>query len=301
MEDGDGDVDEETRALQIAIMLSLKEEEAAAREVPSIRCEICEEDYKENDMYRVSFCCNHRYCARCILEIFSHRNSPLYTCPGCKANGKSDYEPHFIPPVAFMLIDPHFASQVPGVAQYLVNGNQLRPFISCEPSRSAAARQCNTCPRCSSFVPATNTTEVNQNIMRCVRNECGFVYCHKCSREWHSGLPCVEESETVAKDAQFIEKYSKRCPGCSTAVIHYRGHGCHRVSCPRCSTYFCYICSAPVKKHPSGVEALDLSTCICSIFCNDTRDSCGCIPCPDCKKGAPCSKCDGDCVVCKPI
>jgi len=126
----------------------------------------------------------------------------------------------------------------------------------------------------------------------------------------------------------YIAATNKRCPGrnCGEGISHYHGHNCHHMKCrnPPCRTEFCYICRADGRKNEEerGINCF----CLCpplidpiygsqpttwSTFCKSiTNESdillypvphdkrCGCVFCPDCTPGHPCSTCDGNCDVC---
>ena len=51
----------------------------------------------------------------------------------------------------------------------------------------------------------------------------------------------------------------KECPLCKTSIIHYRGHGDHKIVCKKCLTWFCYLCSYVFKEHGSRSSS-DTST-----------------------------------------
>ena len=119
----------------------------------------------------------------------------------------------------------------------------------------------------------------------------------------------VKAGPDTSSTAAFVEATSKPCPQCSFRITHYHGHACHHIKpgtgCPNCGTHFCYRC---LQRGTSG------SVCGCRLFCvnedierhvalvpfpHDTR--CGCTFCSDCRPGAPCSQCNGGCVVCRGV
>eukprot|EP00887_Chlorella_sp_A99_P000419 scaffold13.g419.t1 len=111
------------------------------------------------------------------------------------------------------------------------------------------------CPRCS-----TVALEDSDSCAQCPR--CFFVFCSLCSEGWHPGSQCVSaetklamlrhkmrggskaviadlrrREQELASLAQ-IEKTSKRCPACGTAV--QKAEGCNKMTCGGCGAFFCY-------------------------------------------------------------
>jgi hypothetical protein len=114
----------------------------------------------------------------------------------------------------------------------------------------------------------------------------------------------------------YINATTKSCPNCNCQITHYHGHGCHHIKpgagCPYCGIHWCYKCRST---EAQNIALRNNSTsCLCggwSNFCEPitnpvqiVRDPiphdnrCGCVFCPDCRQGHPCSGCDGNCVVC---
>jgi hypothetical protein len=142
------------------------------------------------------------------------------------------------------------------------------------------------------------------------------------SVSWHEGLSCTKallKAKAMVRDNQdqdqnqaFIEATTMPCPKCNTRVTRWHGHECHHIGfttngCPYCKIDWCYACGTAGESNGCG------STPPCSVFCSETDISkfidssngwpkdnrCGCQICPDCKVGAPCALCRGNCVVCK--
>jgi len=178
-----------------------------------------------------------------------------------------------------------------------------------------------------------------------VRRECGRYFdggevkpfcaqkveCPYCSQEscrwckgtdWHVGLNCVQaqikdQLENPDASKRLVAATTKKCPYCNNAVTRYHGHGCHHIGygiggCPGCSKHWCFVCRGEFGKCGCDYQG--------STFCKQddiaqyledaeggfSRDGrCGCLICPDCKPGHPCTSgsmgCNGECVVCKGI
>ena len=146
---------------------------------------------------------------------------------------------------------------------------------------------------------------------------------------WHEGLSCtkallkakamVRDNQDQNKNQAFIEATTMPCPNCNYRITHYHGHECHHISpmtegCPNCKTHWCYACGTAGNtgpwwcgSTPTCAERLGRGYCIntdISKFIDSSNgwpkdNRCGCQICPDCKVGAPCKLCGGNCVVCK--
>jgi hypothetical protein len=149
------------------------------------------------------------------------------------------------------------------------------------------------------------------------------VVCPHCRKHFHlgaevQGIPGMVARGEMDKDtAYFAMITTKACPNeaCLERITHYHGHHCHNISpdtdgCPRCHQHFCYVCQLPhgTPGHYSRNPACPHGNSFCDNmnirahvvlepFPHDSR--CGCPICPDCRRGAPCENCDGDCVVCE--
>jgi ankyrin repeat protein len=121
----------------------------------------------------------------------------------------------------------------------------------------------------------------------------------------------------------FIRATTKKCPNtaCINRESHFHGHNCHHVhrGCQSCGSKFCYKCLATEQENITIRGRASSCKCGCwSNFCSpfetdediqnflvlepypfDVR--CGCQICNTCRKGAPCSMCSGNCVVCRGV
>ena len=175
--------------------------------------------------------------------------------------------------------------------------------------------------------------------MKLMKFECGWCETEMCRRcrnfrtggsvPWHEGITCqnsmlaakamVRDNQDQNKNQALIEATTMPCPNCNFRVTHWHGHECHHISpstsgCPNCQTHWCYACGTAGSKGPwwcgstpTCAERLGRGYCTNTDILNHIHDSsgwpqddrCGCQFCPDCKEGAPCSLCGGNCVVCK--
>ena len=151
-----------------------------------------------------------------------------------------------------------------------------------------------------------------------------------CNNPYGESVPAIKRSlsseivklntDDFSVTDNFIAATTKPCPSCGFRATHYHGHACHHISpgqgCPRCHTHYCYMCRS------TAAENLQLrgkeQSCRCgswSSFCSAFRsredvqnyltcqpyphdNRCGCVICPDCRFGSPCSMCPGQCDVC---
>ena len=126
----------------------------------------------------------------------------------------------------------------------------------------------------------------------------------------------------------YILATTKRCPGlnCGQGISHFHGHHCHHMTCNNqaCRNKFCYICVSDraTNERERGLYCFcacppivddfgDLSQAVWGTFCKPIENPediilnpvphdrrCGCVFCPECRPGSPCSTCPGTCAVC---
>lgn len=187
------------------------------------------------------------------------------------------------------------------------------------------------CPKCKTFVVSFASQHVPSG--RCPNPKCCALFCrlcgsdydseaecsskqqqkshvHVCAKQTAEGLETVLTTTTTTTTSSSLKKCGdgsgipsssqptaisvcKKCPQCSTPVLHYRDHQCHRVKCAYCMAEFCYNC---LQITESGVK-----TTSCTKNCNPScDDTCGCPICQECTPGRPCSACSGCCPSCRP-
>ncbi len=146
------------------------------------------------------------------------------------------------------------------------------------------------CPKCNAWSCGC----VGGSVARCPSSACAALYCVLCKESAHAGRTCDEASGAArAKEDSvsraYLEKVAKPCPLCAMPITHFKGHGCHHMTCPNptCRHQFCWVCL--VGWIPDG-------GCHCDLTCSDR---CQCLQCDECAPGGPhCKACLGSCPVC---
>lgn len=78
--------------------------------------------------------------------------------------------------------------------------------------------------------------------------DCGYAFCAVCKKGWHGELVrCFprREAELSAEEKateEYLRRYTSPCPTCSAPC--QKQMGCNHMICFKCSTHFCYLCSA---------------------------------------------------------
>jgi E3 ubiquitin-protein ligase RNF14 len=78
--------------------------------------------------------------------------------------------------------------------------------------------------------------------------DCSYAFCRTCEAGWHGELQyCrpqnpLELTPEERASEEYIRRHSSPCPTCGTPC--QKSHGCNHMICFRCSTHFCYLCSA---------------------------------------------------------
>ncbi|KAK2747085.1 translation termination inhibitor protein itt1 [Myotisia sp. PD_48] len=82
-----------------------------------------------------------------------------------------------------------------------------------------------------------------------VCEDCSFAFCSVCKKSWHGPVAfCaptrrireISAEEKASED--YMETYTTRCPTCLARC--QKSSGCNHMQCFKCSTHFCYLCSA---------------------------------------------------------
>jgi E3 ubiquitin-protein ligase RNF14 len=90
---------------------------------------------------------------------------------------------------------------------------------------------------------------VDDRLVVCENEECGFAFCRLCKRSWHGeflrcGAVGPRDEAELSKEEKASEEYIRRntseCPSCLCAV--QKSRGCNHMTCFQCRTHFCYIC-----------------------------------------------------------
>jgi len=102
----------------------------------------------------------------------------------------------------------------------------------------------------SSFRSCLSSMEVEQKqtqkspltpVVKCLECDTEFCYFHSNA---HTGRTCEEYDRELEqrdeKSAEYLRKHSKCCPKCGMSV--QKVEGCNQMQCPKCQTYFCWLC-----------------------------------------------------------
>lgn len=117
-------------------------------------------------------------------------------------------------------------------------------------------------------------------------------------------LKRAQQAEDEAKAQAMLNATAKPCPRCGLRAEHWRGHGCHHITCrgqysKPCHHSWFYVCGQDYHGPANGCPSHGSTNC---------SNRCDCIPCPDCRPptpghpdGHPCGQCGGPvwgCTVC---
>lgn len=79
--------------------------------------------------------------------------------------------------------------------------------------------------------------------------DCGFAFCSRCGQSWHGEFKyCIplERKEAITEEEkasiEYLRMHTTPCPTCAAPC--QKTQGCNHMSCFRCQTHFCYLCSA---------------------------------------------------------
>jgi hypothetical protein len=248
-------------------------------ELEQISCLIC---MQETELFRITFCCNHKYCRDCVEQCFKKSESGLPRCPDCVANGLptvKTIESRGIAPEAHMFMDPCLINQInPG----LCHSRHILPFVKNNYAKELTA----SCPKCDTLTYGYSTN-FDRDCRRCSNPKCALLFCRRCASQYHGTDTCPLKIDPA--DSEYMKKNVRRCPNCNETIQHLRNHGCHHVKCPTCSLQICYACG--------NARSFCEKERRCPIYCNDR---CSCPDCEECKPGKRCSTCTG-CQKCKTV
>jgi len=125
----------------------------------------------------------------------------------------------------------------PGVFRFISTSLRFQFLVkSREYSTPAGSRVYCSNPKCSAFLAASGNIKRN---LTC--NDCDTISCSQCKSNAHPGEDCSEHQSTLALRETATANKWQTCPGCHTIVE--LSQGCYHITC-RCSTQFCYLCSA---------------------------------------------------------
>lgn len=292
----------------VASMLRESHENAERQKVEMERrpeCPICMD--RVDKMYQVTYTCEHTCCWSCIKNhttVTLNSNGDVVRCPMCPkvvavALGRYYPETACIPPQAIGLIDPLLfklaaaenpikRDQPDPVVPRFARSRQMEAFLQ----GSKDVDKMSMCPKCNAWSRGC----VGDSVARCSSATCAMLYCVLCKESVHIGRTCDEASgaarakeDSVSK--AYLKKVSKPCPRCAAPITHYKGHGCHHMTCPNpsCRHQFCWVCLS------KWVVDGGNTACRCVLSCTG---QCGCLPCDECTPGRHCNACTGNCPVC---
>jgi E3 ubiquitin-protein ligase RNF14 len=79
--------------------------------------------------------------------------------------------------------------------------------------------------------------------------DCGFAFCSRCNQSWHGEFyycsPARDKDELTAEEKatlEYMKLHSTKCPTCGAPA--QKSMGCNHMTCFRCQSHFCYLCSA---------------------------------------------------------
>lgn len=198
----------------------------------------------------------------------------------------------------------------------------------CHQPRGEQALYLTKCKECydkSAFQLVHLEPQRDTHFRRCNHSECAKSFCQACKGRLLMVLPSYtywpkseEDKKHKIENYECLIKASRKgtpfdpissekmedmtlCPGCGTGYQHFKGHGCHNITCRVCDVTFCYNCGIRVSTNSSFCSVCN------SLFCND---KCKCKVCPECqivsnsagdRIAKPCSACLSreHCLVCK--
>ncbi|XP_045622435.2 E3 ubiquitin-protein ligase RNF14 isoform X1 [Procambarus clarkii] len=194
--------------------------------------------------------CRHVFCKDCMASYFSVQisegNIKFLMCPEDKCESEAN----------------------PKQVQELVSEEMYQRWDEMLlNSTISSLGDMQPCPRYHCQYPAT----IEEGQGQCP--SCKFVFCGICRFGWHGVDPCRlkhsesrkimeiyingDESEKQALEGQYGKKYltvlkeeylsmnyleenSKKCPRCNAKIEKI--DGCNKMTCQRCSIYFCWLC-----------------------------------------------------------
>ncbi|XP_042207502.1 E3 ubiquitin-protein ligase RNF14-like [Homarus americanus] len=225
--------------------------------------------------------CRHVYCKDCMASYFtvqiSEGNIQFLRCPEIKCDSEANPKQvqELVPEDLYQKWD-----------QMLLN------------STLSSLGDIQPCPRYHCQYPVT----IEEGQGQCP--SCKFVFCGICRFGWHGVDPCRlkhsesrkimelyingEESERKLLEDQYgkkylsllqdeylslnyLEKNSKKCPRCQAKIEKI--DGCNKMTCQRCSIYFCWLCMCMLNKARPYEHYNDPhSPCFNSLFAGMAED-----------------------------
>uniref|UniRef100_A0A6M2DGF5 RBR-type E3 ubiquitin transferase n=1 Tax=Xenopsylla cheopis TaxID=163159 RepID=A0A6M2DGF5_XENCH len=240
-----------------------------------VYCEIC--FVSNSGAHSVKFSCDHAFCKLCVTEYLLTKikdgNVIGITCPAidCKQEISITQIKNLISTEHFLKFEKLMLNQALDTMMDIIY-----------------------CPRVVCQYPVTyNPSEAVASCPNCL-----YSFCILCKRVYHGVEPCklkqedkreiIEKYQTGTEEyrqeinKRYGEKYIKRlledhaseetinnstkpCPKCQVQIE--KSEGCNKMTCNRCQTFFCYLCSSVLDKgDPYDHFANPASRCYNKLF-----------------------------------
>ncbi|KAI1292114.1 E3 ubiquitin-protein ligase RNF14 [Halotydeus destructor] len=242
-----------------------------------LRCNICMTHNKGHES--ISFHCNHTTCKECLSGFFRVQiregNIHGLKCPEFKCSTLATTDL-----IASLVTEEEYKRYDQLVLASVISSMGDVVF----------------CPRvgCNSPVIPDNDSQ----LASC--KECSFAFCSNCKFTFHGISPCrlfrndadrrqimtvyqeasPEEKQGLEKlygkvqlekalneylSEKWIDEWSKPCPQCKAQIE--KEEGCHKMTCWRCNTYFCWLCLTAISTANPYTHFNDpQSTCFNQLF-----------------------------------
>ena len=203
-----------------------------AEEPKMVTCNICFEDYNENDIFNPELECKHHIHGECFLKYLEaelNSNHFPIKCPICLNQNKHDINYKIILDCLLLGNKDNLAVKLENKSlNYLAENNpdavSFCPTAGCK------------------FMCFYDKDEYHLNCPLCKKS-----YCLKCKTEWHKLLTCEEyqmqrkmNDENEMKFEEYVKGNKfKQCPNCKRWVEKISG--CDHITCT-CGREFCYHC-----------------------------------------------------------
>ena len=292
-------------------------------------CPICS---AEVVLYRVSYCCTHMYCRSCICEwITKNATKAGLLCPDPVHTTLRKLDEDSVVAVSAAAAENTTSMDEKGIlavpsfvnfdARHMVDPQLVRDMLAIYPMDNIIKQFClrqlllvmPAVPPNAVLVPhmcwscnTVNMVSEGSLYYRCGGADCTHsIRCTKCAEAYHPDITCVDAKQRVhTKEETQTRQVCKQCPKCKTEVVHYRGHGCHHMTCSQCNCKWCWVCMRDWSKtcHRTSGCNIMLNKCVCTDVCHcstyctpwtdvEKRHSCDCPPCFTCTVIRPCDVC----------
>ncbi|KAF8919566.1 hypothetical protein CPB85DRAFT_814099 [Mucidula mucida] len=191
-----------------------------ARRKATVECPICFDEVDSPCTFR----CGHKYCRSCLKEyLLAAQDSRFFplTCLGSEANCTE-----LIPLAA---------------AKEFLTTSEFDTLVTAAYSAHIAKRPNEFHPCPTPDCPQVYRAGPPGNILQCPA--CLARICSTCHSEEHEGVECPDSDGQEQAFKEWKSQHDvKACPGCKVDIE--RAEGCNHVTCTRCQTHICWVCSA---------------------------------------------------------